>query len=48
LIQIGEMQYLVYDLFNNTVSNSGYMEHQMTERSVNKELESMQKELVIV
>jgi len=48
LLKIGDMQYSVSGLFNNTITNSGYTEHQMTERLVNKEQESMWKQVVMV
>jgi len=37
LLKTGDMQYSVNGSFNNTVTNSGYTEHQMTERLVNRD-----------
>ena len=37
LLKTGDMQYSVNGLFNNTVTNSGYTEHQMTERLVKRD-----------
>ena len=37
MLKTGDMQYSVNGLFNNTVTNSGYTEHQMTERLVNRD-----------